>query len=399
MYKSQKIALNVNNKQRSWFVQQCGYARFAYNHALADFQSEKAKGNFLSVSELNTRFNKAKREHAWTKMQDQVVANKSIFGNLGAAISNWCQQRAKFPKFKRRGKKDTFTTNAQSVEVKGKRIKLPKIGWVKMFQKVRFKGRIKEVTISRTSHRWFVSLIIDTGEPKTVDYKSTAPVVGIDVGINTLATLSDGTKYDNPRPLKHYERKLRRANRTLSRKTLKSKNWIKQKMKIARIHYKITCIRNDAHHKASTEIVKNTSAIGIETLKATNMLKNKKLAKALSDSALGGFLCKLKTKAEARNIPVTEADQFYASSKTCSSCGHKKKDLKLSERMYQCSECGLEIDRDINAAINLKTLAAGHAESINACGVHVRPREVQENEALNDETGKATWKQLTLLPI
>ena len=106
--KSHKIALNVNNKQRTWFAQQCGYARFAYNQALSDFQSEKAKGNFLSVSELNTRFNKAKQDHAWTKSQDQVVANKSIFGNLGAALTNWCQKRAKFPKFKKRGKKDSF---------------------------------------------------------------------------------------------------------------------------------------------------------------------------------------------------------------------------------------------------------------------------------------------------
>ena len=399
MYKSQKIALDVNNKQRSWFAQQCGYARFAYNHALADFQSEKAKGNFLSTSELNTRFNKAKREYTWTKSQDQVVANKSIFGNLGAAITNWCQKRAKFPKFKRRGKKDAFTTNAQTVEVKDKRIKLPKIGWIKMFQGLRFEGPIKEVTISRTAHRWFVSLIIDTGAPTTVVKDTTAPSVGIDVGINTLATLSDGTKYDNPRPLKHYERKLRRANRSLSRKTLKSKNWIKQKMKVARIHYRIACIRNDAHHKATTEIVNNASAIGIETLKVTNMLKNRKLSKALSDSALGGFLSKLKTKAETLGIPVTEADQFYASSKTCSSCGYKKKELSLSERTYHCNECGLEIDRDVNAAINLKHLAARHAESINACGVHVRPRKVQEDEALNVETRKGTWKQLNLLPI
>lgn len=396
MYKSQKIALDVNNKQRSWFVQQCGYARFAYNHALSDFKSELAKGNFLSAIELNKRFNKAKKEHEWTKTQDQVVTNKSIFGNLNAAITNWIKKRSKFPKFKRRGKKDSFTTNAQTVEVKGKRIKLPKIGWIKMFQSVRFKGKIKEVTLSRTAHRWFVSLIIDVGKPTTVESKSTASIVGIDVGINTLATLSDGTQYDNPRPLKHYERKLRRANRALSRKTLKSKNWIKQKMKVARIHYKIACIRNDVHHKATTDIVNNAAAISIETLKVTNMLKNRKLAKALSDSALGGFLSKLKTKSETLGIPVTEAPQFYASSKTCSRCGHTKKELKLSERTYHCSECGLEINRDVNAAINLRNVAAGHAETLNACGVHIRHRNVQEDDAMNAEAGKAIRKQITL---
>ena len=117
MYKTHKIALDPNNNQRKWFSQQCGYARFAYNQALADFKSEKDKGNFLSATELNNRFNVAKKEHAWTTGMDQVVANKSIFVNLAAAIRNWVDKSAKFPRFKKRGKKDCFTTNNQSVEV------------------------------------------------------------------------------------------------------------------------------------------------------------------------------------------------------------------------------------------------------------------------------------------
>ena len=391
--KTHKIALNPNNKQRAWFAQQCGYARFAYNHALADFRSELNNDNFLSATELNERFNKAKKRYSWTASQDQVVANKSIFGNLSAAIANWISKRARFPKYKKRGKKDSFTTNNQYVQVEGKRIKLPKIGWVKMFQKLRFIGKIMKVTISRTVPRWFVSITVDTEETEAVD-TSTHPVVGIDVGINTLATCSDGSKYNNPRPLKRYERQLKREQRRLSKRTNGSKNWIKQKWKVARIHYRITCIRNDAHHKASTDIVNNASAIGIETLKVTNLLKNKKLAKALSDSALGGFLFKLKTKAEARGIPVTEASQFYASSKTCSCCGHTKDSLVLSERTYHCRQCDVSIDRDVNAAINLRNVAVGHTETENACGVQIRP----QSEARETEAGKATWQQL-LLPI
>ncbi len=268
---------------------------------------------------------------------DQVVANKSIFGNLSAALANWVGKRAKFPKFKKRGKKDAFTTNNQSVEVEGKRIKLPKIGWIRMFESLRFVGKIMKVTISRTTHRWFVSITVETEDTEAVD-NSTHPMIGVDVGINTLATLSNGTKYDNPRPLKRYERKLKGEQRKLSRCVFKSKNWFKQKHELQRIHYRIACIRNDAHHKATTEIVNRAAAIGIETLKVTNMLKNRNLAKVLSDSALGGFLLKLKTKAEVRGIPVKEADMFFASSKTCSGCGHKKKDLTLSERMYHCSQ-------------------------------------------------------------
>lgn len=356
-YKTHKITLDPTFNQRCWFAQQCGYARFAYNAALANFKSELDNDNFQSWRTLNNNFNKRKKDYDWTCSQDQRAALDAI-RNLGQAIANWVSKRAKFPRFKKRGVRDAFTTNEQAVRVEGKKIKLPKISWVKMFEELRFVGKIIRVTISRTAHRWFASITVETEDTEAVD-TSTPPVIGIDVGINTLATLSNGTQYDNPRPLKRYERKLKREQRRLSRKVRKSNNWFKQKAKIARLHYRIACIRNDAHHKATTEIVNNASAIGIETLKITNMLKNKKLAEALSDSALGGFLSKLKTKAETLRIPVIEADQFYASSKTCSSCGHKKKELSLSERMYDCSQCGLEIDRDVNAAINLKPTTVG----------------------------------------
>ena len=395
MLKTHKIALNPNNKQRRWFAQQCGYARFADNHALADFKAELNADNFLSAAALNKRFNVAKGQHDWTQDMDQVVANKSIFDNLSAGIANWVSKRAKFPKFKGRGHKQSFTTNNQSVRVAGKKIRLPKIGWIKMFQELRFVGnQIIKVTISRTAHRWFVSITVETEDTEAVD-NSTHPVIGIDVGINTLATLGDGTTYDNPRPLKRYERKLRREQRKLSRKVLKSNNWYKQKLKVARIHYRITSIRNDAHHKGTTDIVNRASAIGIETLKITHMLKNRKIAKALSDSALSGFLQKLKTKAKSRGIPVTEAPQFFASSKTCASCGHKKDDLTLSDRTYHCSECDISIDRDVNAAINLRNVAVGYTETENACGVQIRP----PSEARETEARKAIWKQLKLFPI
>ena len=192
---------------------------------------------------------------------------------------------------------------------------------------------------------------------------STHPTIGVDVGITTLATLDNGRKYENPRPLKRYERKLKREQRKLSRKVFLSQNWYKQKQMVERIHYRIACIRKDAHHKTTAEIVNRAGAIAIETLKVTNLLKNRKLSKALSDSALGGFLEKLKTKAEALGIPIIQADAFFASSQTCSMCGHKKDDLTLSERQYHCSNCRTSIDRDVNAALNLKTLAVGQTES------------------------------------
>ena len=225
-----------------------------------------------------------------------------------------------------------------------------------MREELRYTGEISKVVVSKRNGRWFVSILVRCDSN---NYKHQPPLinenepVGIDVGINTLATCSNGDTYDNPRPLKRYERKLARANRSLSRKVFRSKNWHKAKKRLGSVHNRISNIREDAHHQATTKIVRKASAIGIETLNISGLLKNRTLAKALSDSALSRFLTMLKYKAERRGIPITEADRFFASSKTCSNCGHKKKELFLSDRVYHCLKCGFECDRDLNAAINL----------------------------------------------
>lgn len=225
-----------------------------------------------------------------------------------------------------------------------------------MREELRYKGTISKVIVSKRNNRWFVSILIDCDisnfkhQPPLFDNREP---IGVDVGLNTLATCSNGDTYDNPRPLKRFQRKLARANRSVSRKIKGSQNWHKAKVVLQSVHYRIACIREDAHHQASIRIVCKASAIGIETLNISGLLKNRKLAKALSDSALSRFLTMLTYKAERRGIPITEADLFFASSKTCSRCGHKKTDLTLSDRTYHCSNCGLDIDRDLNAAINL----------------------------------------------
>ena len=380
MIRTHKITLRPNRDQIAWFYQQCGYAKFAYNSALSDFKTDTK----LSMYDLNKRFNEKKKAFDWTKAQDQRAAMYAVH-NLGRAIENWKEKRAKFPKFKKRGCRHSYTTDEQAVRVNGKRIKLPKIGWIRTFEKLRFVGKILSVTISRTAHRWFASVSVEVQPPlercpassEFVDWfassvdigtphqmeRSIYPTIGIDVGISTLATLDDGTKYENPKALKRYERKLAREQRKLSRKVFLSQNWYKQKQLVERLHYRIACIRRDAHHKATTDILKCASKIGIETLRVTNLLKNRKLAKALSDAALGGFLEKLKTKSESLSIPIVQADRFFASSKTCSRCGHKKDDLPLSDREYPCSNCSVSIDRDENAAINLKHVAVGYTET------------------------------------
>ena len=338
--------------------QHAGYARVAYNFALSSFKQGLNNDEWRTYIDIKREFNAVKREKFdWCSDLSQN-ASKNAIHNFGDAVTRWNKGQNNFPIYKKRSDRISYQADngTGTVEVYKKRIKLPKIGWVRMREELRYKGTISKVVVSKRNNRWFVSILIDcdisnfTHQPPLFDDKEP---IGIDVGINTLATCSNGDTYDNPRPLKRYERKLARANRSLSRKIKGSQNWHKAKSVLSGVHDRIACIREDAHHQASIRIVRKASAIGIETLNISGLLKNRKLAKALSDSALSRFLTMLKYKAERRGIPITEADQFFASSKTCSSCGHKKDDLTLSDRHYHCSECGLDIDRDLNAAINL----------------------------------------------
>ena len=273
-------------------------------------------------------------------------------------LTRWKKGQNRCPTFKKRSDKCSYQADngAGTVEVYKQRINLPKIGWIRMREELRYTGEITKVVVSRKNDRWWVSILIrcDSNnykhQPPLFDDK---PPIGVDVGINTLATCSNGDTYDNPRPLKRYERKLARANRRLSRRQKGSQNWYKAKAMLAGVHARIGNIREDAHHQATVRIVRKASAIGIETLNISGLLKNRKIAKALSDAALSRFLTMLKYKAERRNVEIIEADRFFASSKTCSNCGHKKAELDLSERTYHCSECGFECDRDLNAALNL----------------------------------------------
>ena len=357
--RTHKIALRTLQKHHAWFSQQCGYARFAHNYALSDFKDGLSKDEWWSRIELNNRFNAVKYdEFDWCETLDQRAAAYGIM-NLGDAIKRWKSGQNNFPKYKKRSHRQSYTVEGAKVKVEGKHIRLPKIGRIRMFEELRFEGEIRSVTISRKAHRWFASILVETGTPNVPRETCGLPVIGIDVGINTLATLDDGAKYENPKPLRRYERKLRRAQRKLSRCVYLSNNYLKVKRRVERIHYRIACLREDVHHKATTAIVTNASVIGIETLKVSNLLKNRNLSKALSDSALGGFLRKLKSKAETLGIEVVEAPQFFASSKTCSSCGYKKEELSLADRQYHCQSCGFTEDRDVNAAINLRTLACG----------------------------------------
>ena len=358
--RTQKIQLNPNNKQSTLMSQHAGYARVAFNFAVSSFKVGLDKDEWRDYREIKRELNAVKREKfPWCSELSQN-ASKNAIHNLGDAVTRWKKGQNNFPVYKRRDGKCSYQAdNGQgTVDVYKKRIHLPKIGWIRMREEPQWTGEITKVVVSKHNGKWYASITVRRLESNNYKHQpllfdDSKQPIGIDVGINTLATCSNGDTYDNPRPLKRYERKLARANRRLSRRQKGSQNWYKAKAMLSGVHARISNIREDAHHQASTKIVRKASAIGIERLNISGLLKNRKVAKALSDSALSRFLTMLKYKAERRGIPITEADRFFASSKMCSHCGHKKADLTLSDRQYHCSECGISIDRDLNAAINL----------------------------------------------
>lgn len=413
--KTHLIAMHPNNKQATLLAKHCGYARVARNYALSEFKDNLHNGEFPSDMDLRKSFNAVKYEKfPWCRELSQN-ASKNAICNLGDAVKRWQDKSLpnKFPRYKKRSGKTSYQADngAGSVQVQGKRIKLPRISWIRLRENLRWKGEIRRCVVSKRAGRWFVSVLVKVARPlphkmhlppsgvsawgkclatsgSVLSTASDKPIVGVDVGIKTLAVTSDGREFANPKALYRYLRKLRRAQRALSRSEYQSHRWYRKLLQVQKLHYRIACIREDLHHKASTAIVKSASVIGIESLRVLGLLKNRRLSKALSDAALSGFLTMLRYKAAADGVQIIEAPTNFPSSKQCSNCGHKKKTLLLSERTYHCEVCGFVMDRDLNAAHNLRNLAASSVERLNGHGARVSPR----SEAVRDELATTTAK-------
>jgi putative transposase len=227
-------------------------------------------------------------------------------------------------------------------------------------------AKLVSVTVSRTADRWFASILCEvSGTGRTASSKAAKETLGIDVGVREYVC-SDGKSYELPRAYRASEKRLRRAQQSLSRKQKGSKNRAKQRQKVAKIHARTASIRADWLHKLSSEVVANNAVIVIEDLNVKGMKKNRHLAKSLTDAAFGEFRRQIEYKSEEVGHAVVLADRFYPSSKLCSKCGAKTKHLPLSVRNWKCHVCGSEHDRDLNAAINLMRYAASSA--VSACG-------------------------------
>jgi putative transposase len=349
---SHKIELDANNIQQGYFRKACGIARFTYNWALEEWNRQFQEGLKPSALALKKQFNAIKNEQFPWISEVLRDANSQPFSNLDRAFVNFFNGTGKYPVFKKRGVNDSFYIANDKFRLEGKKIRIPKLGWIRMREHLRFSGKILSATVSRMANKWFVAVNIQLDTTPAVNKSHV--VVGVDLGVRQLATLSDGTVVEGPKPHRALLKRLRRLNQSLARKEKGSSNWKKAGRKLSRLHMRIANIRNDALHKLTTALVRNFKVIGIEDLNVNGMVQNHNLARSILDMGFGEFGRQLDYKARMTAVKIVRADRFYPSSKTCCRCECRKDKLSLSERVFRCEHCGLEIDRDVNAAINLE---------------------------------------------
>ncbi|MFH7030753.1 MAG: RNA-guided endonuclease InsQ/TnpB family protein [Heteroscytonema crispum UTEX LB 1556] len=375
-----KTELKLNNKQRTALMKHCGVSRHAWNWGLGltkqildhNKANPDSKIKFPTAIDLHkwlVALVKSKNE--WYYECSKSTPQQALMA-LREAWKRCFNKTSGVPKFKKKGKHDSFTVEGTVKILGNNKIQVPVIGVLKTYERLPFGFAVpyggkrscravspqvltKSATISRQADRWFISFRFDV---ETQDLANT-DVVGVDLGVKTLATLSTGEVIAGAKFYKKYEAKLSRIQWLNRRKIKGSANWKKAQVQIARLHRKIANIRKDALHKLTTLLAKNHGTVVIEDLNVSGMLANHKLAKAIADMGFFQFRRQLTYKCELYGSKLVVVDRWFPSSKTCSNCGTKKETLGLDERVFECGHCGFSIDRDLNAAINLSLYVSG----------------------------------------
>ncbi|MGK7949043.1 MAG: RNA-guided endonuclease InsQ/TnpB family protein [Xenococcaceae cyanobacterium] len=358
-----KTELKVNNTQRVLLAKHAGLARHAWNWGLS--LTKKILDNNHSRPEKKIKFPTAIDLHKWLVAlvkpecpwyyEVSKCAPQYALRYLRRAWDDCFNQSKKPPRFKKKGKSDSFTLDG-SIRVEQNRIKVPRIGWLKTYERLPQLVKPKSVTISKRANKWFISFKVE------ITQENLAPInkpIAVDLGLLRFATLSTGEEIRSPRPYKQLEQRLRRLQWLNRCQVIGSSNWKKTQARIAKLHYRIRCIRSDFLHKLTTRLAKNHSQIVIEDLNISGLIKNGKLSKAIADSGFYEFRRQLTYKTQLYGSKLIIADRFFPSSKLCPKCGQKKDKLPLSERVYRCenNNCDWIADRDYSASLNLLGLA------------------------------------------
>ena len=370
MILSKKIRIIPNAEQEQQLWKSVGTARFIYNWTLAK-QEENYKngGKFISNNDLRKEITILKKDELpWLNEVSNNVAKQAVKDGC-EAYKRFFKGLADKPRFKSRRKaKPSFYNDTSKLKVKSKMVLIEKVGWIKTTEQVPMNVKYTNPRVSFDGKYWYLAVGIEIQEPMI---EHTGGTIGIDVGIKDLAICSNGMTFKNinkTRLVKKLEKRLRRLQRKISKKYemnkegrtfVKTSNIIRLEKQIRLLYRRLSNIRNNHLHQATTRIVKTKpSRVVMETLNIKGMVKNKHLSKAIAKQGLYEFKRQLKYKCEFYGIEFVEADKWYPSSKICSECGHKKTKLSLSERTYICEECGAVIDRDFNASINLSRYSA-----------------------------------------
>ena len=353
MIKAHKIRMNPTPKQESQLWQAAHNARFVYNWGLNRWGEMYKAGEKPNLSKIRTELNQIKREQSPWLMESSKSVMEYALIDLNTGFKNFFAGSADRPKFKSRKKAPpSFGMANDRIKIDSHSIKLQKVdGWIKLTEELRFEGKIMSARFSFYAGYWWVSISVDIPhQPEP----NGGPAVGIDLGVKDLIVTSEGKIIENQANLKKHLKKLRKLNKALSRKIKGSNRWYKCKAKITRLHYKIACLRNDYIHKVTTALAQTYGLIGIEDLNVAGMVKNRRLARSISDAALGEIKRQLEYKVKWFGSVLQEVDRFFASSKIHHACGWKNEDLQLSDRIWTCGGCGSSVHRDHNAALNIR---------------------------------------------